>query len=315
MPGKGTRLELNETQRNKMKRKESTAVTMHSVEEDIYPKRAARDLETARCGRNPSPKVIGNYARDMKAGNWPVTSQGVAYDTNGIFRDGQQRWWAVIKAATELAEEGKITSPDEFSVRVLVTYDMPTESFDFLDGGKPRSLSDTWHAEGIGNSVLLQTVCRRIAMWEAGYPVGNVYRPTKAETRAVLAAHPEAQEAAEFSDGWTVKPPILTPGIAGFLWWLLGLKAGADRDVFLGYLRDGTGLPLDGAADEKHPLVVLRNRLGRDYYEARQGGKKVKPETTLYLCLRAWDAWRDGERLSKLQMPSKLSDKSFRAPR
>lgn len=287
-------------------------MTMHSLEEDIFPERAATDLETAQCGRKVSLKVIGDYCRDMKADRWPVTSQGVAYDTDGILRDGQQRYFAVIKAATELAEEGKISRPDDFSVRMLVTYEMPKESFPFLDGGKTRTLSDNWYAEGIDNPVLLQTVCRRIAMWEAGRPVGNAWRPTRAETMAVLLGHPEAEEAAMFADRWRVKPPVPTAGIAGFLWWLLGRKDEEDRDFFMEALRTGSGL---SDKDGTKPVLLLRSRLQADHATARTRGTSVKPETALYLSLRAWDAWRTRERISKLQMPPKLNDKSFREPR
>jgi hypothetical protein len=285
---------------------------MHSVEEDITPARAARDLETAECGRKPSMKVIGDYARDMKAGQWHLTHQGVAYDTDKILRDGQQRWWAVIKAATELVEEGVIASADDFSVRMMVTYDMPRESFPFLDGGKNRSLADNWFIEGHANSVLLQSICRRIAMWEAGRPVGNTLRPTRAETMAVLVKHSDAKEAAAFAEAWKVKPPVPSASMAGFLWWLLGTRDEADRDFFMEALRTGSDISEN---DETKPVLLLRNRLHADHFTARTRGSSVKPETVLYLCLRGWDAWRTKEKISKLQMPIKLNDKSFRAPR
>jgi hypothetical protein len=285
---------------------------MHSVEEEVTPARAAKDLETADCGRKPSMKVISDYSRDMKADEWHLTHQGVAYDSDKILRDGQQRYWAVIKAATELAEEGKIGSPDEFSVRMMVTYDMPKSSFPFLDGGKNRSLADNWFIEGYEHAVLLQTVCRRISMWKAGRPVGNSFRPTRSETMAVLLLHPEAREAAAFADGWHVKPPVPSAGIAGFLWWLLGTKSAADRDFFLEALRTGSDI---SEHDDTKPVLLLRNRLQGDHFTARQRGTSVRPETALYLCLRGWDAWRTRERITKLQMPTKLSDKSFRPPR
>lgn len=285
---------------------------MHSVEEYITPARAAKDLETAKCGRNPSFKVIGNYARDMKSGHWHLSHQGIAYDVNEIMRDGQQRYWAVIQAATELAEEGKIGSPDEFSVKMLVTYNMPEDAFPFLDGGKNRSLADNWFIEGKENSVLLQAVTGRIASWEAGYPLGNAYRPTRAEKIAIEKKYPAAAQAAEYARGWLVKPPIPTPGITGFLWWLLGTVSKEDRDVFLEGLRTGSGLSEN---DDTAPILLLRTRLQADFFAARTRGTQVKAGTVLWLCLRAWDAWRTKEKMKKLQMPVKLTDKSFRAPR
>lgn len=285
---------------------------MHSVEEDITPARAARDLQTADCGRKPSMKVIGDYCRDMKAGQWHLTHQGVAYDQDKVLRDGQQRFWAVVKAAAELAEEGKIASADDFSVRLMVTYDMPREAFPFLDGGKSRSLADAWFIEGHENAVLLQSICRRIAMWETGHPVGNFMRPTRAETMAVLVRHPEAQQAAAFADAWKVRPPVPSASIAGFLWYLLGTRSETDRDFFMEALRTGSDISEN---DETKPILLLRNRLHADHFTARTRGASIRPETVIYLCLRGWDAWRTKEKIGKLQMPVKLTDKSFRAPR
>lgn len=287
-------------------------MTMRSQEEDITPARAMQDLETAQCGRKPSQRVIANYARDMFNGDWHLTHQGIAYDTRSILRDGQQREWAVIMAATMLAEAGKIASADDFSVRMMVTYDMPDDSFPFIDDGKNRSLADNWFIEGLGNGVLLQTVCRRVAMWESGHPVGNSYRPTRAETMKVRLVHPETMKAAEFAEEWNLKPKIPTPGVAGFLWWLLGTVSERDRDFFLEGLRTGSGLSMH---DETKPILLLRNRLSRDFFDAKTRGTTVKAETVLYLCLRSWDAWRTKEKISKLQMPEKLNDKSFKRPR
>jgi hypothetical protein len=271
-------------------RKENS-MAMHSVEEDITPARAAADLETARCGRKPSMTVIGNYARDMKARNWPVTPEGIVYDADKVLRDGQQRFYAVLQAATELFEEGKISSPDEFSVRMMVTYDMPDEVFRYLNSGKSRTLTDLLGMDGHSNEVLLHALLRRIAMWQAGKPMGNVYRPTNAEKLAILVQHPEAVDAAAFAARWSVKPKVPTEAVAGFLWWLLGQKSEDDRDVFMEYLRTGSGLT-DEVPGEPHPLIVLRNRIHGDFYDAKQRGTQLKAETVLWLCLNAWDAWR-----------------------
>lgn len=287
-------------------------MAMHSVEEDVTPARARKDLETAQCGRKPSQKVIFNYTRDMKARHWALSGEPVIYDTDCVLRDGQQRFLAVIQAAMELANEGVISDPEEFSVRMLVTYDMPKESFPFLNSGKPRSLADNWYMEGREYPVLLHAVTNRIAMWEAGHPMGNAYRPTAAEKIEVLERHPEAADAAEFARGWTVKPPVPSAGIAGFLWYLLGEKNAADRDFFMEGLRAGDGL---SAADDTAPILLLRARLHGDFYDARTRGTSVKPSTQVYLCLRAWDAWRTKENIKKLQMPTRLTDKSFKAPR
>jgi hypothetical protein len=298
---------------------------MHSQWEDITPARAREDLKTAKCGRNASVKVIGRYARDMKNGRWVETPEGLVYDGEDTgtpaLRDGQQRCYAIVQAATELAEEGKIGHPDDFSLRLWVTRGSTEEidrAFPYLNIGKNRNGYDVLATEGYSNPTMLYTVARRIALWESGDPTGNTFKPTRAEVLDLLKPDPEKDpaaevkrierivEAAEFAVGWKIRPPVPAPGIAGFLWWLLGRVNEADRDTFLDILRTGGG----PAGTES--VLLLRNRLQRDQYEASRHGTKVKQETVLWLCLRGWTSWRRDEDPKKMQMPSKLGDASFK---
>jgi hypothetical protein len=292
---------------------------MHSQWEDITADRAAREILTAQCGRKASQRLAENYGRDMLAGQWAQTHQGIAYDKEKILRDGQNRFGGIIWAATQLASEGRGEEAEKFSVRLWVSYDVPEEAFPFFDGGKNRDVPDVFFMEGHQNSKLLGTVVRRISLWEAGHPIGNTWRPTRAEQLAVLRLREDTEaeaerirliiEAADFAKGWSVKPLVPSPGLAGFLWWLLGNVNAEDRDTFMEGLRDGAAL------DKDSPILLLRNRLHSDHSNAQRRGTRVRPETVMWLCLRAWKAWRTHEDLDKLQMPGKLTEKNFTEPR
>jgi hypothetical protein len=310
---------------------------MHSQWEDITPARANEELKTARCGRSPSMGVIDRYARDMENGRWAESPEPVVYDgeDTGIvtLRDGQQRFYALIKAALALAASGKIAHPDDFSLRLWVTRGTTGEidkAFPYLNIGKNRTPQDYLNMEGYSNATLLYTVARRIVLWEVGHPTGSNYKPTRPEVLETLWPREGFDEAAEearvgriiaaaaFAGGWKVKPPVPAPGTAGLLWWLLGRAREHDRDVFMEALRTGGGLPdLDEypADGPLHPVLMLRNRLHGDYYASGKRGSKMRQEAVLLLCLRAWEAWRRKEHTTKLQMPTKLNDKSFRDPR
>jgi hypothetical protein len=47
--------------------------------------------------RDIKPSVVSQYARDLVAGRWPVTHQGIAFDWNGALVDGQHRLSAIVR--------------------------------------------------------------------------------------------------------------------------------------------------------------------------------------------------------------------------
>lgn len=305
---------------------------MQSQWEEVTPAAARKAIETARCGRNPSMQVVTKYARDMASGRWARSPEPVIYGGD-ILRDGLQRHLAVLKAAKDAFDEGKVGDPEEFTITFYVTRGTPEEIdavFPYINIGKMRSGNDYLTAAGRHNATLLHTVGRRIVLWQAGHFTASNYKPTRAEVLEVVEPQDgpgidyEAEisrvllieEAAKYAGDWSVKPPVPAPGTAGFLYWLLGQVDPHARDVFLTYLRDATGIEGEPVPPGKtHPLVTLRTRLHADHYSAIRRGQQVKQETFTYLCLRGWEHWRRGEFPAKLQMPVKLTDSHFRTPR
>lgn len=293
---------------------------MRSDWEIITPSRAIADLDSAECGRDISHVLVAKYSRDMEAGRWNQDSpEGPIYDVRGVLRDGQNRYTALVEAALRLCEAGKVGDPEEFTLRMWVTRDMPASAFDSLNQGKPRDVNDILKTMSMGNEFLLGTVLRRVNLWETGHATGNSYKPTISERLALVKLDDDATtadklkaeyiiSAAAFAATWKVKPPVPQAGMAGFLWWLLGQYSEEHRDVFLKVLQDG------GGGEDLSPVLLLRRRLHGDYYDSRQKHVTIRQEAVLWLCIRAWNAWRKGQKLSKLQLPEKLTDGAFIRP-
>lgn len=74
-------------------------------------------------------KLMDNHVeylgREMKAGRWRLTHQGIAFSSNRVLLDGQHRLWAVVMSG--------ITVP----MRVFVNE--PSEAMEVLDTGQRRS--------------------------------------------------------------------------------------------------------------------------------------------------------------------------------
>ena len=95
----------------------------------VTPTMATNWLDNANSRNRPiSQATVERYARDMRAGRWRLTHEGIAFDPNGVLLDGQHRLWAVVYAET----------PVEMHVWINVA----TESLLVINGGKSRSLVD-----------------------------------------------------------------------------------------------------------------------------------------------------------------------------
>lgn len=93
----------------------------------ITPQLAERYL-TANVGNRPILRaVVARYAREMAAGNWLLTHQGIAFDSLGILVDGQHRLLAIVEAGR--------------SVQMVVTRDIHVGSQIAMDDHAKRNAS------------------------------------------------------------------------------------------------------------------------------------------------------------------------------
>jgi len=95
----------------------------------ITPTQAVNWLDNANIrNRTVSQAAVERYARDMRAGHWRLTHEGIAFDPNGVLLDGQHRLWAVVYA--------------EMPVEMHVWFNVATDSLMVIGGGRGRNLVD-----------------------------------------------------------------------------------------------------------------------------------------------------------------------------
>ena len=70
--------------------------------ETITPEIAAEYLKANRSNRPLKKKLIDNYARTMRAGDWKLTHQGIAFNCDGTLLDGQHRLEAIRQSETPI---------------------------------------------------------------------------------------------------------------------------------------------------------------------------------------------------------------------
>jgi hypothetical protein len=94
----------------------------------ITPEMATKWLEGNTHNRSIRDSKVDQYARDMLAGKWRLTHQGIAFDTDETLQDGQHRLWAIVNS-------GRPT-------RMMVARGVPKDAQAVIDDNIPRSVVD-----------------------------------------------------------------------------------------------------------------------------------------------------------------------------
>lgn len=109
--------------------------TVMSLWIDVTPDMATRWLRANFRNRAVSDDTVLAYARDMLAGRWQPTHQGIAFNDRDQLIDGQHRLMAVVRIAKP--------------VRMMVTFGLPSQiagaemtTMDCVDRGRTRSVGD-----------------------------------------------------------------------------------------------------------------------------------------------------------------------------
>lgn len=124
---------------------------------DISPEMAAYWLRNNFRNRPISEDVVTAYARDILAGQWVFTHQGIAFNDQDQLIDGQHRLKAIVKASV--------------TVPMMVTFGLPSKiegkemtTMDAVDRGRTRSVADQLKIQhGIANAGIIAAVCGAIA--------------------------------------------------------------------------------------------------------------------------------------------------------
>lgn len=97
--------------------------------ENITPSLAAAWLKANTCNRPMRQSRIDQLARQMQAGHWGLTHQGVAFNCNGTLLDGQHRLAAIVQA--------------NVPVKMVVTRGVRQDMQLFMDDHAKRTANDS----------------------------------------------------------------------------------------------------------------------------------------------------------------------------
>ena len=102
--------------------------SIKTLEIEVTPGLAAEMLATSIGNRKTRRWHVDMLAAAMRRGEWKLTHQGAAFDWNGALRDAHHRLMACAQSGV--------------SITMLVTLGLDPDSFDAVDQGVNRTLSD-----------------------------------------------------------------------------------------------------------------------------------------------------------------------------
>lgn len=248
---------------------------------------ATRWLENHNTGnRNMAPTAVLRWTNIFNLGRYRLTHQGFAFDTDGVLRDGQHRcagfvnstrdgFWSFVTTGLE---------PDSF---LAMDTGLTRRANQFLDGTNrveraaaaallTKFPEITFAPRKIENLEIVEIADGLPAMAEAANIAKAVYRQTRISA--------------------TLHTALLT----------VVLSSDVPRSTIEAW---AAGLETGSGLEDGDPRLALRNRFMVERFSGDRSGRRA----ALYLIVRAWNAYINGERMTRLQLPR--SDADQRIPR
>lgn len=256
---------------------------------NITPDVAAHWLEMANTHNRPlKAHTVTKYTREMTEGRWrPLIGEPISFSENGTILNGQHRLWAIVKSGR--------------AQMMLVLGGLEMNTQDAMDAGAVRVAGQQLALHGWKNATGASATSRLLLQWRGGGLFSDVYRPSTAEVVTFAEQHRDALAAAT-ATGIRVRKttPILVPvtSAVAFTAYEMALENPHRFTLektaeFFTALETGANLPTH------HPILTLRATA------TRRAANKVRTSAAreLFNVVRAWNAWRTGETLEKLQAP------------
>lgn len=243
----------------------------------VSPTQAQKWINRNTHNRPVKRNLIRQLAGAIERDEWCFNGETIKFDTTGRLIDGQHRLEAIIEA--------------DIAVPLIAVFGVHPAAQETIDTGSRRSLGDVLSLRGESNATLLSSALNATFRLMNGtmQRAGSVY-PTYQQAIALLDDHPDIRSS--LTVGRALGNHLKYPkGLGAALHYLFGTVSEKDAEAFFERLVSGAGL----AADD--PIFVLRRLLERRAMD----GDKLRQEAVAALTIKAWNAWRAGAPVHRLQ--------------
>jgi hypothetical protein len=232
--------------------------------------------------RRSEKKTVDEYARAMTNDEWHFIGDPVRFDKDGNLLDGQQRLAAVAQSGC----------PQTF----VVIRNLERDDQRYMDGGRKRTAIDQLRIEGLTNAAVIAGIASLFMHWQADdLPWFNIKFSTFEVVEWVESNLDSVEAAAKHADS-CYRATRASKSIMGAAYLVFSAAADVDTATeFMNLIATGAGL------DTGSPVLLLRQKMVE--WANRRPGQRPQRHEMLYFVVRTWNAWRKGEKLTKLQIP------------
>ncbi|GEE00230.1 hypothetical protein nbrc107696_46050 [Gordonia spumicola] len=253
----------------------------------VTPQTARRVLAKNTRNRPINEHHVQQLIREMESGRWVYNGEAIKWSVDDVLLDGQHRLTALSRM------------PDDFpGITFLVVRGLPTSSQDTMDQGRKRTAGDQLSIDGLVGASSQRIIAGAIRVyieWVEGRFFGDRVRNRISNPEIVEWAHQHPVEMAMLRDiaGERLRRIKARPSVTVAVMLMLRQVDGEAQRAFCESLITGASL------DPGNPILALRDRLERINQQ-----KVITSDRDLVgFFLVAWNAWRDGKSLGKLQRP------------
>lgn len=250
--------------------------------------------KNAENNRSPKTAKIPSYARDMLAGRWNSdTGETIKFDEDGTLVDGQNRLLAVVRAGVAVDFDVARGLPRMTAMQVI-------------DSGAARTGMDVLKIANATDRARTSGIVRWVILWDAKFFTGQAttLKPTNTEIldRYRMDAGQFDAAAKRATDcqhrGLSTGTPA---GVAHFLFSRIDVEA---THQFYDQYISGANLP------DRSAVLALRNKMARIRID------RLTRAEQLALFIRAWNAFREGRPLDRMQITQsgELTNANFPQP-
>jgi hypothetical protein len=251
----------------------------------ITPAKAGEYLDRNTANRPLTKRTVREFAEAMRRGDWRVTHQGIAFDTEGALVDGQHRLAAIVEAG--------------IPVEMTVFTEVPVGAFDVLDTGKRRNAADVLAIEGEKSSVMLAAMVRTVWLYEQRPELnwsGGTAGVTNHQIVATLAEHPKLRDYVGLGEQIAGATGMIKSAAGAASYLVAKANPGTDLTDWFEGIIDGTGL------SKGDPRLLFRRVMFA--HTRKQAGqvmrrRETREHVTLYI--KAFNAWKTGTQLTQLR--------------
>jgi hypothetical protein len=251
----------------------------------ITPARAEQLLAANTTNRPISRPTVRAFAEAMRRGEWLVTHQGIAFDTNGVLVDGQHRLAAIIEA--------------DIPVELTVFTDVGEGTFDVLDIGKRRTAADVLAIEGEKNSTMLAAMVRTVWLYtnrpDSNWSGGNA-AVSNHQIVQTLEEHPKLRDFPSLGEQIASSTGMIKSAAGAAAYLVEQATRRTDLSPWYEGIIDGAGL------QKGDPRLLFRRVMFN--MTRKQAGQPMRRRDTrehVALYIKAFNAWRTGEPLPQLR--------------